>query len=94
VRTLVWGKTFIKALKRTLKKNPKLKLVIEDTLRLLQEDPLVPKLETHKLKGKLLGSWACTVDYDMRIVFDFVKCSKEREDVILLADIGAHDEVY
>ena len=27
MRTLVWGKTFIRALKRTLKKNPKLKLV-------------------------------------------------------------------
>lgn len=49
MRTLVWGKTFIKALKRTLKKNPKLKLVIEDTLRLLQKDPFAPKLETHKL---------------------------------------------
>ncbi len=94
MRTLVWGKTFIRALKRTLKKNPKLKRVIEDTLRLLQEDPFAPKLETHKLKGKLLGSWACTVDYDIRIVFDFVKSSKEKEGDILLADIGTHDEVY
>ncbi len=94
MRTLVWGKTFIRASKKTLKKNPKLKLAIADTLKLLQKDPFASKLETHKLKGKLSGSWACTVDYDLRIVFDFVKSSVGKEDDILLSDIGTHDEVY
>lgn len=94
MRTFIWGKTFVRALKRTEKKNPKLKLSIEETLRLLQEDPFIPKLETHKLKGRLSGSWACTVDYDYRIVFDFVKSSQKKEADILLADIGTHDEVY
>lgn len=31
-----------------------------------------PRLKTHKLKGKLAGSWACSAGYDLRIVFEFV----------------------
>ena len=59
MRTLVWGKTFVRAYKRTVKKRPTVRKDIEDALRLLVEDPFAPKLETHKLKGKLSGCWAC-----------------------------------
>jgi addiction module RelE/StbE family toxin len=92
--TLIWGKTFIKAFKRTIKKHPTLKHDIEETLRFLTNNPFAPQLETHKLKGKLLGSWACSVGYDLRIVFDFVKSEDQKEDNILLLEIGTHDEVY
>ena len=94
MRTLIWGKTFVRGLKRVAKKYPSLKQEIGDTLRLLQENPFASKLETHKLKGKLAGSWACTVGYDLRIVFDFVKSSGQQEDDILLLEIGTHEEVY
>ena len=94
MRTLIWGKTFIKALKQTVKRHPSLNTDIEETLRLLAENPFAPQLETHKLKGKLAGSWACKVGYDMRIVFDFVKSESQKEDDILLLEIGTHDEVY
>ncbi|MBI5184739.1 MAG: type II toxin-antitoxin system mRNA interferase toxin, RelE/StbE family [Nitrospinae bacterium] len=94
MRTLVWGNTFIRALKRTIKRNPQYKRIIEGTLRALEEDPFAPKLETHKLKGKLSGSWACTVRCDLRIIFDFVKSLDQKEDDILLLDIGTHREVY
>ena len=57
-------------------------------------NPFVPQLETHKLKGKLSGSWACSAGYDLRVVFDFVKSEKDREDDIFLLAIGTHDEVY
>jgi len=94
MRTLIWGKTFIKAFKRTVKKYPTLSQDIEETLRLLVKDPFAPQLETHKLKGKLSGSWACSVGYGLRIVFDFVKSEKQEEDDIFLLEIGTHDEVY
>ena len=64
------------------------------TLRLLVKDPFAPQLETHKLKGKLSGSWACSVDYDLRIIFDFVKSEKQKEYDIFLIEIGTHEEVY
>jgi len=63
-------------------------------LKLLSKDPFSPQLGTHKLKGKLLGSWACSVGYDWRIIFDFVKSEKQKEDDILLLGIGTHNEVY
>ena len=64
MRTLIWGKTFIKAFKRTIKKHPDLKKDIEITLRLLADNPFHPQLETHKLKGKLSGTWACSATYN------------------------------
>lgn len=94
MRTLIWGKTFVRVFKRTIKKHPSLSKDIEKALRLLVKDPFVSQLETHKLKGKLSGSWACSAGYDLRIVFDFVKSKKQGEDDILLIEIGTHDEVY
>lgn len=94
MRTLIWGKTFVRAFKRTAKKYPDLREDIGESLKLLAKDPFTPQLETHKLKGKLSGSWACSAGYDLRIVFDFVKSEKQKEDDILLMEIGTHDEVY
>jgi len=35
----------------------------------------------------------CSISYDMRLVFEFVK-SAGKEDDILLIEIGTHEEVY
>ncbi|EHJ14273.1 hypothetical protein CWATWH0003_1047 [Crocosphaera watsonii WH 0003] len=51
-------------------------------------------MRTHKLKGKLSGAWACTVEYDCRIVFCFEQNQETLEEEINLIDIGTHDEVY
>jgi len=93
VRTLVWTNTFLRALKRVTRKFPKKRKDIEDTLRLLTRDPFASRLETHKLKGKLSGSWACSVGRDLRIIFDFVKDAEGKEEILLL-EIGTHEEVY
>ena len=94
MRTIIWGKTFIRAFKRTIKKHPALVKDIEDTLRILVRDPFAQQLETHKLKGKMTGSWACSVRYNIRIVFDFVKNKNQNDDDIFLLEIGTRDEVY
>jgi mRNA-degrading endonuclease YafQ of YafQ-DinJ toxin-antitoxin module len=62
------------------------------TLELLAEDAFHPQLKTHKLKGKLAGSWACSAGYDLRIIFQFVK--HHGAEAILLEAIGTHEEVY
>ena len=69
-------------------------MIIAATLRLLQENPFAAPLATHKLKGKLAGSWACSVGYDLRIIFDFVESASRQENDILLLEIGTHEEVY
>ena len=94
MRTLIWGSSFIRAFRRTTKRNKKLRQAIGQTLRLLADDPREPRLATHKLKGKLSGSWACTVNYDLRIVFDFIAEEDSELEAIFLMDLGTHDEVY
>lgn len=60
----------------------------------LVEDPFDPRLKTHKFRGKLDGLLACWVEYDCRIVFALAKDPEGGDDLIVLVDIGTHDEVY
>jgi mRNA-degrading endonuclease YafQ of YafQ-DinJ toxin-antitoxin module len=60
----------------------------------LAEDPFYPTSRSHKLKGELAGAWACIVDYDNRILFEFVTNSESGEEEILLLTMGTNDEVY
>ena len=92
--TLVFSSSFKRAFKNCIKRKPDLKPKIEEKLRLLAEDPYNPILRTHKLKGKLSGAWACSVEYDCRIVFSFEKNQQTQTEEILLIDIGTYDEVY
>lgn len=92
--TLNWSSSFKRAFKRTIKKDPLYKDKIINSMLLLQQDPFNPMLKTHKLKGILEGSWSCSVDYNLRIIFDLITNPEINETEILLIDIGTHDEVY
>jgi addiction module RelE/StbE family toxin len=92
--TLVWSAGFIRAMQRATRRQPSLRSRTADTLRQLAVDPFHPGLHSHKLKGELAGVWACTVDYDTRILFEFVHNVQSGEDEIHLLTIGTHDEVY
>ena len=94
MRTVVWGGTFKRAYKRTLRKHSEWVSAIDGTLTVLATDPFDPRLETHKLKGRLTGAWACSAGHDLRIVFDFVGSPGQKEKDILLISVGTHDEVY
>jgi mRNA-degrading endonuclease YafQ of YafQ-DinJ toxin-antitoxin module len=59
MKELVWHNSFRCAFKRVTRKNPQLENKIYDVLDVLRRDPFTPSLKTHKLKGKLEGSWAC-----------------------------------
>ena len=93
MRKLIWSNTFVKSVKKVIRKHPDLSHDVEVTLELLIHDPFSPQLRTHKLKGRLQNCWACSIGYDMRIVFEFLK-SEAGEDNIFLVDIGTHDEIY
>ena len=60
----------------------------------MKEDVFAPKLATHSLQGKLLGLKACSCGYDCRIVFSIEMNPDINQEIILLLDIGTHDEVY
>ena len=90
---LVWDQSFRRALKRRVRNNQALEERIRAALTMLAENPFHSTLKTHKLKGHLHGLWASWVEYDCRIVFLF-DVTDDGEQVLLLVDIGRHDEVY
>lgn len=94
MRKLVWDSSFRRAFKGRTRNDQGLQERILDTIDDLAADPFLPKLKTHKLKGRLDGLWACSVEYDCRIIFFFASDPQEDEDAIVLVDIGSHDEVY
>jgi mRNA interferase YafQ len=91
---LAWDSSFRRTFKRVTRNNPSLREHIFEVLALLAEDAFSPPLKTHKLRGQLEGLWACSVEYDCRIVFTFEPESGTGEEMIVLIDIGTHDEVY
>lgn len=91
-RALLPSKAFIRAARRLRKRSPQGASQLKATLALLEEDAFDPNLRTHKLKGKLKGSWACSAGFDVRVVFSFVK--HEGHEAILLQSVGTHQEVY
>lgn len=94
MRTLVWSTAFVRAFRRVIRHQPTLREKVEQTLNRLVEDPFQSALRSHKLKGLLAGVWACSVDYNCRIIFEFVQSSTSEEDDIFLLTIGSHDDVY
>jgi mRNA interferase YafQ len=91
-RLLLPSTAFVRSARRFVHKHPQLAPEIQLTLELLAEDAFHPQLKTHKLKGKLARSWACSAGHDLRVIFQFVK--HKGNDAVLLEGVGTHDEVY
>lgn len=82
----------MRAARKAIKKNPQLAGELAATLEALERDAFHPSLRTHKLKGKLEGTWASSAGYDIRVLFRFV--THNEAEAILLLTVGGHGEVY
>jgi mRNA-degrading endonuclease YafQ of YafQ-DinJ toxin-antitoxin module len=91
-RQLLATAAFVRAARRLAKKDPEAVRIFQTALELLAEDAFHVALKTHKLKGKLAGSWACSAGLDLRIIFEFV--DHHGAEAILLETVGTHDAVY
>jgi len=60
----------------------------------MQTDVFTNELSTHKLSGKLDGLQSCSCGYDCRVVFSIEQDIDSDSEVIVLLDVGTHDEVY
>jgi len=89
---LVRSPTFVRAARKYLRRHPEQAADLFETFTQLTEDPFHPALRTHKLTGVLVGSWACSAGYDLRVIFRITK--KSGKSIILLETMGTHDEVY
>jgi addiction module RelE/StbE family toxin len=60
------------------------------TIELLEYNPQHPSLRLHKLQGKMNQLLSVSINMKYRIIIDFIIV----DDVIILIDIGSHDDVY
>ena len=91
---LVLTTKFERAFRRLVRRNPALQPQIEQALQRMAANLAEPRLKTHHLSGALAGLHACSAGYDCRIVFAKQKHPKTGTEVLLLVNIGSHDEVY
>jgi mRNA interferase YafQ len=94
MRELVLTPKFRRAYRHVARRDRVLQGRLEDVLRQMQVDVFHPSLGTHKLSGGLEGLWACSCGYDCRIVFALEIDQGTGREVILLLDMGTHEEVY
>lgn len=92
-RPLVSAPGFERAYRKFTRRDAQLQKKVDRALQRLEQDAHSPLLKTHKLSGKLQGLLACSCGYDCRIVFS-IEENDEGEEVVLLIDIGTHDDVY
>lgn len=94
MRQLVLTPKFQRAYRKYARRDRVQQARIEDVLQQMEADAFAQSLGTHKLSGELLGLWACSCGYDCRIVFALERDEVAGQEVIVLLDIGSHDEVY
>ncbi len=88
--TLVRTDTFLRELRKYLKRHPDRAAVVRDVLVLLEADPHAPSLRLHPLKGRMKGLHAVRLSYSDRITLVLTISARE----IVLLNIGTHDDVY
>jgi mRNA interferase YafQ len=93
MRELVLTPKFKRAFQKFVKRNSQLETNIIQILQLMRDNIFATQLSTHSLQGKLSGLKACSCGYDCRILFT-IEISQEQTEIIVLLDIGTHNEVY
>jgi mRNA-degrading endonuclease YafQ of YafQ-DinJ toxin-antitoxin module len=88
--TLIRTDTFLRLLRKYLRKHPDRRSLVACTLEILETDPHAPSLHLHALHGKMKGLHAVRLSHGDRIVLVVVFTERE----IVLLSIGTHDEVY
>jgi len=83
-----YHKNFLKNYKKRIVSNEKLDLKFKSQMGKFLEDPSHITLKSHKLTGKMSTYWSFSVTGDIRVIY------RKVADVIVLFDIGTHNQVY
>jgi addiction module RelE/StbE family toxin len=92
IREVIASPAFKRRLKAWLKSDPHTRKALAEAMELLSLDAFCPTLHSHKLRGDMKGAWACSVGYDLRIIFELQRLNGL--EVVVLVDLGTHDDVY
>jgi mRNA interferase YafQ len=60
----------------------------------MEEDVFAANLVTHKLGGSLESINFCSCGYDCLVLFSIKQDPETELEVIILLDVGNHDDVY
>jgi toxin HigB-1 len=90
VPEILYTPSYLKRAKKFARLHPDLLPQYEKTLTLLSLNPFHLALRLHKLKGRLDGIYAVSINISYRITLDFII----EKDSIIPIDIGKHEEVY
>lgn len=82
---IYYSSKFVKGYKRLPKS---VKLIAENKEKTFRKDPFDLTLKTHKLSGKLKEYYSFSIDYQYRIIFEFVG-----KDIVWFHLVGTH-EIY
>ena len=88
--TLTRTETFLRELRKYLRKHPERQALVRETLVALVADPYAPALRLHALQGRLQGLHAVRLSYSDRIILALLIS----EHQIVLLSLGSHDDVY
>ena len=88
---IITTESYLKKLKKFLKKHPDILPRYTKTVEVLEHNPHHPSLRLHKLQGRLCDFYSVSISMEYRVVIDFII---QEEEAIIPIDIGTHDEVY
>lgn len=94
MRKLITTSKFNRSLRKFTKRNSELRERVQKTLEQMTEDVFAANLGTHKLSGSLEGINACSCGYDCRVLFSIERDPETDSELIVLLDVGNHDDVY
>ena len=86
---IAFSTSFKRAFKKKIVGNPNREARFWERVEAFKNNPFDPQLRTHKLSGKLKDLWSFSIEYDLRVIFYFVKDQRA-----LFIDLGTHKEVY
>jgi len=86
---ITFSSSFKRAFKKRIEGRKDLERKFWKRVEIFQSNSFDSRLRTHKLSGELKEFWSFTIEYDVRVVFQFA--TKNRA---LFTDIGTHEEVY
>lgn len=65
-----------------------IKKLAEKKVKLFRENPHNPALKSHQLTGRLKTYWSFSINYQFRIIFEFIN-----KDEVWFHSVGTH-EIY
>jgi mRNA-degrading endonuclease YafQ of YafQ-DinJ toxin-antitoxin module len=86
---VAFSSSFKRAFKKRIAGRQPLEGKFWKRLEMFRENPLDARLRAHKLSGGLQEYWSFSIEYDVRVVFQFAA-----KNSAVFQDIGTHDEVY